>query len=236
MTSADLSKRPEEVSAMFDQVAPGYDRTNTVMTFGQVGQWRQATTRAVAPRPGERVLDLAAGTGTSSVPFHQAGADVVSADFSEGMLAEGRRRYPFLTFEWADATALPFDDDSFDAVTISYGLRNVVDMDTAMSEALRVLKPGGRYVICEFSTPTWRPFATVYDWWLGNVLPRLAQLASTNDAAYPYLSESIEAWPDQRSLARHLRAAGFEHVQWRNLSGGIVALHRAWKPAAKDED
>jgi demethylmenaquinone methyltransferase/2-methoxy-6-polyprenyl-1,4-benzoquinol methylase len=236
VTSADLSKRPEDVSAMFDQVAPGYDRTNDVLSLGQTPRWRRATTRAVAPRPGERVLDLAAGTGTSSVPFQQAGADVVAADFSRGMIAEGRHRYPFLHFEWADATDLPFEDGEFDAVTISFGLRNVVDVDRALAEALRVLRPGGRYVICEFSTPTWPPFARLYDFYLRTVLPAGARLVSTNDDAYPYLAESILAWPDQRALARRLADAGFERVQWRNLTGGIVALHRAWKPLAREEE
>jgi demethylmenaquinone methyltransferase/2-methoxy-6-polyprenyl-1,4-benzoquinol methylase len=218
---------------MFDEVAPGYDRTNDVLSLGQAARWRTATTRAVDPQPGERVLDLAAGTGTSSVPFDRAGAVVTAADFSEGMLAEGRRRHPELNFVWADATDLPFDDASFDAVTISFGLRNVVDTERALAEMLRVLRPGGRVVICEFSTPTWRPFAKLYDFYLGNVLPLGARLVSTNDSAYPYLSESILAWPDQRALGDLLRAAGFERIEWRNLSGGIVALHRAFTPSER---
>ena len=233
MTRADLDKAPADVAAMFDGVARRYDLTNDVLSLGLDRRWRTAVVRAVDPRPGERVLDLAAGTGTSSQPFADAGAVVVPCDFSQGMLAVGKRARPALPFTAGDATRLPFADAAFDAVTISFGLRNVVDPDAALGEMLRVTRPGGRLVVCEFSTPTWRPFRTVYSGWLLGALPPLARAASSNPDAYVYLAESIQAWPDQRALATRLSAAGWAGVQWRDLTGGVVALHRARRaPAA----
>ena len=230
---ADLGKDPSHVSGMFDQVAKGYDRTNTVMTLGNDALWRAATTRAVAPKRGERILDLAAGTASSSASLAASGAQVVAADFSPGMLAEGRRRHghlPNITFVEADATDLPFGDDEFDAVTMSYGLRNVQQPKRALAELLRVTKPGGRLVINEFSTPPSRFFRGFYTFYNAQVLPRVARLAGTNGDAYDYLNESIRDWPDQRTLAAWIREAGWTHVEYRNLSFGIVALHRARKP------
>ena len=230
---ADLGKDPREVSGMFDQVADGYDRTNTVMTFGNDVLWRRATTRAVAPRRGERVLDLGAGTASSSASLAASGADVVAADFSSGMLAEGRRRHghlPNLSFVEADAMALPFGDDEFDAVTMSYSLRNVHDPKKALAELLRVTKPGGRVVINEFSTPPNPVFRRLYRFYNAQILPRTARLAGTNGDAYDYLNESIAAWPDQRTLAGWMYEAGWTQVAHRNLTFGIVALHRGVKP------
>lgn len=230
---ADLDRDPSHVSGMFDQVAAGYDRTNTVMTFGNDALWRAATTRAVAPKRGERILDLAAGTASSSASLAGSGAQVVAADFSPGMLAEGRRRHghlPNLTFVEADATALPFDDDEFDAVTMSYGLRNVQQPKKALAELYRVTKPGGRLVINEFSTPPGALFRGLYRFYNAQVLPRVARLAGTNGDAYDYLNESIRDWPDQRTLAGWIREAGWTGVEYRNLTFGIVALHRARKP------
>ncbi|WP_308220037.1 bifunctional demethylmenaquinone methyltransferase/2-methoxy-6-polyprenyl-1,4-benzoquinol methylase UbiE [Microbacterium sp. CFH 31415] len=230
---ADLHKDPSRVSGMFDQVAPAYDRTNTVLSMGNDRFWRAATTRAVAPRRSQRILDLAAGTGASSVALARSGASVVAADFSPGMIAEGRRRHggiPNLTFVEADATDLPFDDDGFDAVTMSFGLRNVNEPKKALAELLRVTRAGGRLVICEFSHPPSPVFSGLYRFYNDRVLPVVAKTVSSNADAYDYLNESIRDWPDQRTLSAWIREAGWTDVAHRNLSMGIVALHRATKP------
>ncbi|WP_127792183.1 class I SAM-dependent methyltransferase [Agromyces sp. LHK192] len=232
MTRADLGKDPSQVSAMFDRVAAGYDRTNTVLSVGNAPLWRIATTRAVDPKPGERILDVAAGTGTSSASLARSGASVVAADFSPGMIEVGRQRQahvPNLVFVEADATALPFDDGQFDAVTISFGLRNVHEPKRALAEFLRVTKPGGRLVICEFSHPQSPVARTGYDLYQRYVMPPLVRLSSSNDTAYEYLNESINAWPAQRQLAAWIREAGWTAVAWRDLTLGVVALHRARK-------
>jgi demethylmenaquinone methyltransferase/2-methoxy-6-polyprenyl-1,4-benzoquinol methylase len=226
MSRASLAKKPHEVAAMFDGVAERYDLTNDVLSLGQTRLWRRAVAQAVGARPGERVLDLAAGTGTSSVPFQQAGASVVACDFSQGMLEVGRQRNPGLDFAAGDATRLPFRDGVFDAVTISFGLRNVVDTTAALREMHRVTKPGGRLLVCEFSHPTFAPLRTVYLEYLMRALPAIAKRVATNPDAYVYLAESIRAWPDQRGLATLLQASGWSKVAWRDLTGGIVTLHR----------
>jgi len=235
VTRADLDKAPGDVAAMFDDVAERYDLTNDVLALGQTRLWRRAVVDAVAPQPGERILDLAAGTGTSSVPFSRAGATVVPTDFSLGMLRVGKRREPYLPFVAGDGMRLPFRDGVFDAATISFGLRNIHDRMAGLRELLRVVRPGGRLVVCEFSQPTWGPFRTVYTEYLMKALPAVATRTSSNPDAYVYLAESIRAWPGQEGLAADIRACGWERVQWRNLSGGIVALHRAWRPEETGE-
>jgi len=230
VTRADLTKAPTDVAAMFDGVAKRYDLTNDVLAMGQTRRWRKAVVAAVAPLPGEQILDLAAGTGTSSLPFAQAGAEVFPTDFSLGMLKVGRHRLPQLPFVAGDGLALPYSDGVFDAATISFGLRNLADLTTGLAELRRVVRPGGRLVICEFSQPTWAPFRTVYTEYLMKALPAVAQRVASNPEAYVYLAESIRAWPDQQQLAAQLQIAGWSRVQWRNLSGGIVALHRSVNP------
>jgi demethylmenaquinone methyltransferase / 2-methoxy-6-polyprenyl-1,4-benzoquinol methylase len=227
VTRADLDKQPTDVREMFDAVARRYDLTNDVLSLGQDRRWRHEVTEAVGARRGEVVLDLAAGTGTSSQPFADAGATVVPCDFSLGMLRVGKRSRPDLPFTAGDATRLPFEDATFDAVTISFGLRNIVDPAAGLREMLRVTRPGGRLVVCEFSHPTWAPFRTVYLEYLMKTLPTLARGVSSSPDAYVYLAESIRAWPDQAGLAATMAVAGWRDPQWRNLSGGIVALHRA---------
>ncbi len=211
---------------MFDRVAGRYDLTNDVLAVGQTRKWRRLVTAAVDPQPGQRVLDLAAGTGTSSESFVRVGAQVVACDFSLGMLRVGRKRLPHLPFVAGDAMALPFADASFDAVTISFGLRNIHDPAQGLREMRRVTRPGGRLVVCEFSTPVWPPFRTIYQEYLMKALPQIANRVATNSEAYEYLAESIAAWPDQQGLAELLLDTGWEDVAWRNISGGIVALHR----------
>ncbi|AYY15722.1 demethylmenaquinone methyltransferase [Actinobacteria bacterium YIM 96077] len=233
MNRASLDKQPHEVAAMFDDVAERYDLTNDVLSLGQDRYWRRAVRHAVAARPGERVLDLAAGTGTSSEPFRAAGASVVPCDFSLGMVQAGKRRRPHLPFVVGDATNLPFADASFDAVTISFGLRNVHDPDLALREMLRVTRPGGRFVLCEFSHPVWQPLRVVYVEYLMRALPGVARRVSSNPEAYVYLAESIRAWPDQAGMAARLQQAGWSGIRWRNLTGGIVALHHAVRPGGR---
>lgn len=212
---------------MFDAVARRYDLTNDVLSMGQDRRWRKDVIRAVDPQPGELVLDLAAGTGTSSQPFADLGATVVPCDFSIGMLQVGKKAKPHLPFTAGDGTKLPFADNTFDAVTISFGLRNIVDPKAGLRELRRVTRPGGRLVVCEFSHPTNKPFRTVYMEYLMKALPAIARTVSSAPDAYVYLAESIRAWPDQQGLARWIAEAGWGGCEIRNLSGGIVALHRA---------
>jgi demethylmenaquinone methyltransferase/2-methoxy-6-polyprenyl-1,4-benzoquinol methylase len=227
VTRAELDKQPGDVRRMFDAVARRYDVTNDVLSLGQDRRWRTAVIEAVQPQRGELVLDLAAGTGTSSQPFADRGARVVPCDFSLGMLGVGKQARPHLPFTAGDGTALPFADDTFDAVTISFGLRNIVDPLAGLREMRRVTRPGGRLVVCEFSHPTFAPFRTVYVEYLMRALPSIARAVSSSPDAYVYLAESIRAWPDQSALAARIAQAGWQRPEWRNLSGGIVALHRA---------
>ena len=219
-----MQKRPEEVSRMFDEVAETYDRTNDILSLGQSKLWRKSVRRLINPASGQRILDLAAGTGTSSMALLGDGVSVVAADFSKGMLEVGKKRHPELEFAFADATKLPFKDSEFDAVTISFGIRNVVDVDKALSEMFRVTKPGGVLVVCEFSHPK-GIFGKLYKFYLRKVLPLVAKLVARNPEAYSYLGESIEAWPNQTEFAEQIGRAGFENVGFKNLSLGIVAVH-----------
>lgn len=229
MSSANLDKDPDEVAAMFDGVAKRYDLVNDLLSLGRTRSWRRAATAAIGPAPGMKILDLAAGTGSSSEPLAAAGAEVIPADFSDGMLAAGRKARPHLPFTKADALNLPFLDGVFDAVTISFGLRNTADIDKALREMFRVTKPGGYLVVVEFSAPVWRPFRFIYTNYLMRALPRIARITSSNPGAYRYLAQSIRAWPDQSALARRILDAGWCEVSWTNLTGGVVAVHKAVK-------
>jgi demethylmenaquinone methyltransferase/2-methoxy-6-polyprenyl-1,4-benzoquinol methylase len=229
MSRANLSKDPDEVAAMFDGVAKRYDLVNDLLSLGRTKAWRKAATKIIAPAPGMQILDLAAGPGSSSEPLHKAGATVFATDFSEGMLAVGRKSRPYLNFSKADALNLPFEDNRFDVVTISYGLRNTVDYPKALAEARRVTKLGGRMVVVEFSHPTWRPFRTIYTEYLMKALPAIARKTSSNPDAYIYLAESIRAWPDQQGLADAMEKAGWGQISWKNLTGGVVAVHSGIK-------
>lgn len=228
MSRATLDKAPHEVAQMFDGVARRYDVTNTVLSFGQDRHWRRKTRAALSLVRGEHVLDLAAGTGVSTAELTREHVTAVACDFSLGMLraGRGRRDRAAIPFVAGDALHLPFADESFDAVTISFGLRNVADTALALQELRRVTKPGGRLVICEFSRPTFRAFRFVYLEYLMRALPWVARRVSSNPDAYVYLAESIRSWPEQAKLARLVEDAGWVDVSWRNLTGGIVALHR----------
>jgi demethylmenaquinone methyltransferase / 2-methoxy-6-polyprenyl-1,4-benzoquinol methylase len=236
MTRAQLDKRPGDVAAMFDGLADRYDLLNDVLSLGQDRHWRRVVAAAVGAGPGERVLDLAAGTGTSSLAFTGAGAQCVACDFSLGMLRVGKQRAAGqpssrVSFVAGDALDIPFGNQSFDAVTISFGLRNVADPDAALAEMLRVTKPGGRLVICEFSHLPGRRLDAVYSRYLAAALPAVARRLTGSGDAYRYLAESIADWPDQPALARRIAAAGWRGVRWRNLTMGVVAVHKALRPA-----
>lgn len=230
MSRASLNKDPREVASMFDAVARRYDITNTVLSLGRDRYWRRVTRAALDAGPADAVLDLAAGTAVSTQECARSGAWCLAADFSVGMLHAGRSRaVPKVA---ADATRLPFGDGVFDAVTISFGLRNIVDHVAGLREMARVTRPGGRLVVCEFSTPTAAVLATAYKEYLMRALPRVARAMSSNPEAYEYLAESIRVWPDQPTLAGQIGEAGWAQARWRNLTGGIVAVHTAEKPAS----
>ncbi|MDO4916429.1 MAG: demethylmenaquinone methyltransferase [Rothia sp. (in: high G+C Gram-positive bacteria)] len=231
MNRADLHKNTADIASMFDQVAERYDLMNGIMSGGQHLYWRSQTVKAVEPIAGQKILDIAAGTGTSSEPFADVGAEVIAADLSAGMLEVGHRRRPDITFVQADVTELPFADEEFDAVTMSYGLRNVADYPKALSELYRVTKPGGRIVVLEFSHPTWAPFRAVYNNYIMKAIPPVARALSSNPESYVYLAESIIDWPAQDELAQAFIKAGWQDVKYRNMTGGIVAIHRGFKPA-----
>ena len=240
MSRADLSKRPRDVAAMFDGIAERYDLLNDVLSFGQDRWWRRVVAATVAARPGERVLDLAAGTGTSSRTFTEAGAFCIACDFSFGMLRVGARRAAsgqplrpsagLMRFVAGDAVRLPFADRSFDAVTISFGLRNVAEPDAALAEMLRVTRPGGRLVICEFGHLQQPALDAFYARYLAAALPAVARRLSPAAEAYEYLAESIKHWPRQDELARRMRDVGWTAIRWRNLTLGVVAVHAAHRP------
>jgi demethylmenaquinone methyltransferase/2-methoxy-6-polyprenyl-1,4-benzoquinol methylase len=228
-TRANLDKQPFDVAKMFDTVAKRYDLVNDLLALGQTRIWRKAVLNAIDPAAGDFVLDLAAGTGTSSEPLHRRGAIVIPCDFSLGMLKVGKKRLSHLPFVAGDGLSLPFADNSFDAVTISFGLRNLHNTERGLEELLRVTKPGGKLVICEFSQPTFGPFRKIYLEYLMKALPKIARKTSSNPAAYEYLAESIISWPAQLPLAEIIKKAGWNRVTWRNLTGGIVAVHTAFK-------
>ena len=215
---------------MFDGVARRYDLLNDLLSLGRTKAWRKVATQVIAPKPGMRILDIAAGTGSSSRPLADAGADVIPLDFSKGMLDAGRKRHPDLAFTQGDALALNFKENEFDVTTISFGLRNTSDTNKALRESFRVLKSGGRIVVVEFSQPTNKIFRTIYLRYLMRALPAVARKVSSNPGAYVYLAESILAWPNPSGLAELIKAAGFGNVQWKNLTFGIVAIHTGVKP------
>nr|WP_208400802.1 demethylmenaquinone methyltransferase [Corynebacterium glutamicum] len=213
---------------MFDDVGKNYDLTNTVLSFGQDRVWRKRTRQRLDLKPGEKVLDLAAGTAVSTVELAKSGAFCVACDFSQGMLAAGKDRD--VSKVVGDGMQLPFADNSFDAVTISYGLRNIHDFRAGLKEMARVTKPGGRLTVAEFSTPVIPVFGTVYKEYLMRLLPQAARAVSSNPEAYIYLADSIRAWPSQAELAREINQNGWSDCGWQNLTFGIVALHSAIKP------
>ena len=230
MSKADLSKKPQQVAEMFDGVAKSYDKANDLLSFGSARIWRRKVAKLVNSQPGQIILDLAAGTGSSSAVFLREGVRVVAADFSRGMLEEGRKRHRDIEFVFADASALPFADKEFDTVTISFGIRNVEKTELALGEMFRVLKPGGKLVVCEFSRIPNRFLHSLYRFYLRKILPGLSALVSKTPEAYSYLAESIDVWPSQQELLKIIESAGFESVGYINQTFGIVAIHSGFRP------
>lgn len=217
-----MTLAPEGVRSMFDRIAPVYDAMNRVMTMGLDLRWRRLAAESVV-RPGDRVLDGACGTGDLAVADKRAGAShVVGLDFSERMLERARRKAPL---EWVqgDLLALPFDDASFDAMTVGFGVRNVADLPLALAEARRVLRPGGRLAILEITQPR-GPLRVFFHVWFDRVVPLLGRVLP-GGAAYSYLPASVRRFPDAERLAALMRDAGFGDVRFRLLAGTIVALH-----------
>ncbi len=214
---------------MFDAVARRYDLVNDLLSLGRTKAWRKKVVKIIDAAKGMKILDIAAGPGSSSEPLYKAGAEVISLDFSDGMLEQGIKARPYLNFVKGDALKLPFKDNEFDVTTISFGLRNTKDYELALREALRVTKEGGRMVIVEFSTPTFPPFRKLYMNYLMKYLPKIAKRTASNPVAYEYLADSIRAWPDQGKLAQIMSANGWQDPKWSNLTGGVVAVHTGIK-------
>ena len=229
MVRANLNKDPDDVSKMFDDVAHRYDFLNDLLSLGRTKAWRRVVTSIIAPKPGMKILDIAAGTGSSSRPLVDKGAEVTALDFSQGMIEQGRKQNKNIKFVQGDALKLPFEDNFFDVTTISFGLRNTSNTDKALKEALRVTKDGGRIVVAEFSHPVNPIFKKIYLNYLMRALPVIVKKISKNPDAYIYLAESIRAWPDQAELASIMRDSGFKSVAWQDLTFGIVAVHIGYK-------
>ena len=229
MVRANLNKDPDDVSKMFDDVANRYDFLNDLLSLGRTKAWRRVVTSIIAPKPGMKILDIAAGTGASSRPLVDKGAEVTALDFSQGMIEQGRKQNKNIKFVQGDALKLPFEENSFDVTTISFGLRNTSSTEIALKEALRVTKVGGRIVVAEFSHPVNPIFKTIYLNYLMKALPVIVKKISKNPDAYIYLAESIRAWPDQAELASIMRDSGFKSVAWQDLTFGIVAVHIGYK-------
>ena len=229
MVRANLNKDPDDVSKMFDDVANRYDFLNDLLSLGRTKAWRRVVTSIIAPKPGMKILDIAAGTGSSSRPLVDKGAEVTALDFSQGMIEQGRKQNKNIKFVQGDALKLPFEENSFDVTTISFGLRNTSSTKIALKEALRVTKVGGRIVVAEFSHPVNPIFKKIYLNYLMKALPVIVKKISKNPDAYIYLAESIRAWPDQAELASIMRDSGFKSVAWQDLTFGIVAVHIGYK-------
>jgi demethylmenaquinone methyltransferase/2-methoxy-6-polyprenyl-1,4-benzoquinol methylase len=213
-----------QVRAMFDRIAGVYDAMNSVMTAGMHHRWRRRAIDVARVGPGSRVLDVATGTGDLAIEAQSRGAVVVGSDFSEGMLALARKKAPSITFEQADALALPYEDDSFDAATVGFGARNFADLQQGLSEMARVVRPGGRVVVLEITTPTRPPLSTFFSLWFDRVVPLVGRVAGDADA-YSYLPSSVKRFPAPEDLAATMERAGLGELHWILTAGGIIAIH-----------
>jgi demethylmenaquinone methyltransferase/2-methoxy-6-polyprenyl-1,4-benzoquinol methylase len=209
---------------MFDRIAGVYDFMNAVMTAGMHQRWRERAVELARIERGSRAIDVATGTGDLAVALRAAGAEVVGCDFSEEMLERARRKEPAARFEWADALALPYEDDSFDAATVGFGARNFSDLRRGLAEMARVVRPGGRVVVLEITTPQNPPLSTFFSLWFDRIVPALGRVAG-DEAAYSYLPSSVKRFPDPRALAAELAAVGLDEIRWVLTAGGIIAIH-----------
>jgi demethylmenaquinone methyltransferase/2-methoxy-6-polyprenyl-1,4-benzoquinol methylase len=229
-----------QVNRMFDRIAGVYDRMNSTMTVGLDRRWRERTVDRVEPLSGARALDVCCGTGDLALELgNRIGPEgsVVGCDFSEPMLdlarqKAGEREAANVRFEWADALALSYDDGTFDAVTVGFGVRNFADLDRGLAELARVLRPGGRLAILEITQPQRAPLSWFFALWFDRIVPLLGSLAGDRDA-YSYLPESVKRFPGPAALAERLDACGLEAIRYLVLAGGIIAIHSATKPAAR---
>jgi demethylmenaquinone methyltransferase / 2-methoxy-6-polyprenyl-1,4-benzoquinol methylase len=230
--SRDSDQFAGQVNRMFDRVAARYDLLNSVMSAGLHHRWRERAADVAELKPGATVLDVCCGTGDLAFELARRVAPdgrVIGSDFSEPMLDLARqkaeeRSVESVRFEWADALSLPYDDGSFDTATVGFAVRNFADLDLGLREMTRVLKPGGRLVVLEFTTPRRPPFSTFYSLWFDRMVPVLGRL-TPNPEAYAYLAESVRRFPDPEGLAAKMEAAGLHRIKWLLTAGGIVAIH-----------
>ena len=227
MTDTPGTLQEPEVRAMFDRIAGVYDRLNSVMTMGMHHRWRERAADLAEIGPGSRVLDVASGTGDLAVELKRrvgAQGSVIGSDFSEGMLDLARAKAPDIRFEWGNALDLPYPDDSFDAATVGFGARNFSDLARGIAEMARVVRPGGRVVVLEMTTPDRPPLSWFFRVWFDSVVPKLGSVAGEGDA-YTYLPNSVRRFPGARDLAALLSAVGLVDVRYVITAGGIIALH-----------
>ena len=236
--TVDENEKESLVAGVFDSVASKYDIMNDVMSFGVHRIWKKIAMQHTGLKPGERALDVAGGTGDLTIEMSkQVGptGEVVISDINAAMLEEGRKRLldkgygANIKFVEANAEDLPFDDNSFNCITIAFGLRNVTHQDRALASMYRVLKPGGRLLILEFSRPVVPGLNKLYDFYSFNILPKMGKLIANDEESYRYLAESIRMHPDQATLKAMMVEAGFERCSYHNMTGGIVALHKGFK-------
>jgi demethylmenaquinone methyltransferase / 2-methoxy-6-polyprenyl-1,4-benzoquinol methylase len=223
MSSAGRLAEPQ-VEAMFDRIASVYDLMNSVMTAGMHQRWRERAVELARVGPGSRALDVATGTGDLAIALRERGAEVVGVDFAEKMLEVARRKAPAIDFRQGNALALEFADDEFDAATVGFGARNFDDLERGLGEMARVVKPGGRVVVLEITTPQKPPLSSFFRLWFDQVVPLIGRIAGDPDA-YEYLPNSVKRFPGPRDLAARMVAAGMTDVRWILTAGGIIALH-----------
>lgn len=230
MKNSFLNKDTQRIALMFDKIAERYDKTNQILSFGVDYFWRKQSIKPLNIKAGQKILDIAAGTGTSSRLLANGGAEVVACDISDEMLKIGKKKNPDINFMHGDAMNLPFQEEKFDTVAVSFGLRNMQNPHKALDEMLRVAKPGGMLMICEFSTPINNQLLRAYNFYISKILPKITKKIVSNVDAYLYLGQSINEWPDQDTLTSWIKKSGWNKVSYKNLTWGIVSIHIGHKP------